>query len=86
MSRSLYLIAGLLAAFAVVATVLSLLPAAHQPGLPAVASPWRTAALLLALGALASALLGVLTNLFEQIDRRSEERRLSARHARRPRP
>jgi len=80
------LIAGLLAAFAVVAGVLSLLPAAHQAGLPAVASPWRTGALFLAFGALASALIGVLTNLLEQVDRRGAERREAARRARRQRP
>lgn len=86
MSRALYLIAGLLAVFMVVAGGLSLLPAVHQPGLPAAASPWRTGALFLAVGALGAALIGVMTNLFEQIDRRTEARRRAARQMRRPRP
>jgi hypothetical protein len=40
-------------------------------------------ALLLLLAALASALIGVLSNLFEQVDRRSEEARRAARSKRR---
>jgi hypothetical protein len=35
------------------------------------------------LGGLASAFIGVMTNLFEQVDRRSEEARLAARKKRR---
>jgi hypothetical protein len=40
-------------------------------------------ALLLLLAALASALVGVLSNLFEQVDRHSEEARRAARSKRR---
>jgi hypothetical protein len=40
-------------------------------------------ALLLLLAGLASALIGVLSNLFEQVDRRSEEARRAARRRRR---
>jgi len=85
MSRTLYILAGAFALFALIATGLSLAPA-YQPGLPAAASPWRAGALLLALGALASALAGVLTHLFEQLDRRSEQQRLAERQSRRHRP
>ena len=52
-------------------------------GLPANGTLWRTVALLLLLAALASALIGVLSNLFEQVDRRSEEARQAARRKRR---
>jgi len=58
-------------------------PSGFQPGLPANASLWRTVALFLLLGGLAAALIGVLTHLFEQVDRRSEEARLAARRKRR---
>ncbi|MDR3793130.1 MAG: hypothetical protein P4L03_07105 [Terracidiphilus sp.] len=86
MSRTFYLLAALLALFALVAVGLCFAPSSQQPGLPAAASPWRAGALLLALGALASALAGVLTHLFEQLDRRTEDRRLAERRARRQRP
>ena len=86
MSRSLYLIAALLGIFSLIAGVLSFLPSGHQPGLPASASPWRTNAMFLALGALALALMGVLTNLFEQVDRRGEQRRQAARAKRQLKP
>jgi hypothetical protein len=44
---------------------------------------WRTVALVLVVGALGSALIGVMSNLFEQVDRRSEEARRAARQRRR---
>jgi hypothetical protein len=40
-------------------------------------------ALLLLLAGLASALVGVMSHLFEQVDRRSEEARQAARRKRR---
>ena len=43
----------------------------------------RTVALLFLLAGLASALVGVMSHLFEQVDRRSEEARLARRHKRR---
>jgi hypothetical protein len=46
---------------------------------------WRTVALILVVAALGSALIGVMSNLFEQVDRRSEEARRSARQKRRGR-
>ncbi|MGB8260075.1 MAG: hypothetical protein WCE75_06980 [Terracidiphilus sp.] len=82
-SRNFYILAAALGFFALVAGVLSLTPSSFQPGLPANASLWRTAALLLLLAGLGAALVGVMTNLFEQVDRRSEERRLAARRRRR---
>ena len=54
---------------------MTLIPSSFQPGLPANGSLWRTVALLMMLAALASALIGVMSNLFEQVDRRSEEER-----------
>lgn len=83
MSRNLYILAGTLGFFAVVSMGMALVPSTFQPGLPANGSLWRTVALVMLLGGLASALVGVMTNLFEQVDRRSEENRLAARRRRR---
>jgi hypothetical protein len=83
MSRSFYILAGALGFFAVLAIAMALVPSTFQPGLPANGSLWRTIALVMLLGGLACALVGVMTNLFEQVDRHSEENRLAARRRRR---
>jgi hypothetical protein len=78
----LYILAGTLVFFAVVSAALGLAPSSMQPGLPASASLWRTAAMLLLLFGLASALVGVLSQLFEQVERRNEAARKAARRKR----
>lgn len=83
MSRNFYILAATLGFFALLSGGMSLLPAGFQPGLPANGSLWRTVALVLLLVGLASALIGVMTNLFEQVDRRNEEARQAARRKRR---
>jgi hypothetical protein len=83
MSRNFYILAGTLSLFAVISGIMSLLPSTFQPGLPANGSLWRTVALLLLLAGLASALVGIMSNLFEQVDRHSEEARQAARRKRR---
>lgn len=83
MSRNLYILAGTLGFFAVLSMGMALVPSTFQPGLPANGSLWRTVALVMLLAGLASALVGVMTNLFEQVDRRSEQNRLAARRRRR---
>lgn len=83
MSRNFYILAGSLGLFAVLSMGMSLVPSSFQPGLPANGSLWRTVALVLLLAALTSALIGVLSHLFEQVDRRSEEARQDARRRRR---
>jgi hypothetical protein len=80
MSRNFYILAATLALFALVSAGMSLVPSSFQPGLPANASLWRSAALVLLLFALGAALIGVLSHLFEQVDRRSEEARRAARN------
>ena len=80
MSRNFYILAATLGFFALISGVMTLVPSSFQPGLPANGSLWRTMALLLLLAGLASALVGVLSNLFEQVDRRSEETRREARY------
>jgi hypothetical protein len=83
MSRNFYILAATLGLFALISGGMALIPSSFQPGLPANGTLWRTVALLLLLAGLASALIGVLSNLFEQVDRRSEEARRAARRKRR---
>ena len=83
MSRNFYILAGALGLFAVVSAGMSLVPSSFQPGLPTNGSLWRTVAVFLMLLALAAALVGVMSHLFEQVDRRSEQARQAARQKRR---
>ena len=82
MSRNFYILAATLVFFALVSAGMALAPSSFQPGLPANASLWRTVAMFLLLFGLASALVGVLTQLFEQVERRNEEARKAARRKR----
>jgi fatty acid desaturase len=86
MSRNFYILAATLLLFALLSAAMSMMPSSFQPGLPANASLWRTAALILLLAGLASSLIGVMSHLFEQVDRRSEEARQAARRKRRSGP
>ena len=83
MSRNFYILSATLVFFALLAGGMSLVPSSFQPGLPANGSLWRTVAMFLLLFGLAAALVGVMSHLFEQVDRRSEEARLAARRRRR---
>jgi FtsH-binding integral membrane protein len=82
MSRNFYILAASLLLFALVSAGMSLVPSSFQPGLPANASLWRTVAMFLLLFGLLAALIGVMSHLFEQVDRRSEEARQEARRKR----
>ena len=82
MSRNFYILAAALAFFALLSGGMTLIPSSFQPGLPTNGSLWRTVALLMLLASLACALIGVMSNLFEQVDRRSEQQRQSARQKR----
>jgi uncharacterized membrane protein len=83
MSRNFYILAATLGLFALISAGMSLVPSTFQPGLPANGSLWRTVSMFLMLFGLAAALIGVMTHLFEQVDRRSEEARQAARKKRR---
>jgi len=83
MSRNFYILAATFGLLALVSAGMALVPSSFQPGLPANASLWRTVGMLLLVAGLASALIGVMSNLFEQVDRRSEEARMAARRRRR---
>jgi len=83
MSRNFYILAAVLLLFALLSGGMSLVPSSFQPGLPANGTLWRTVALFLLLGGLFFALIGVMSNLFEQVDRRGEQTRQDARRRRR---
>jgi hypothetical protein len=83
MSRNFYILAATLLLFALLSAGAGLVPSTFQPGLPANGTLWRTLALFLLLGALLLGLIGMLSHLFEQVDRHSEESRRSARQKRR---
>ncbi|MGC1424131.1 MAG: hypothetical protein WA354_23985 [Terracidiphilus sp.] len=82
MSRNFYILAAALGFFALLSAAMTMIPSSFQPGLPANGSLWRTVALLMLLAGLACAFIGVMSNLFEQVDRRSEEQRQAARQKR----
>ncbi len=86
MSRNFYILAASLVLFALISGGMSLVPSSFQPGLPANGSLWRTVALFLLLLGLIAALVGVMSHLFEQVDRRSEEARQAARRKHRANP
>jgi len=83
MSRNFYALASTLGLLAMVSCGMTFIPSSFQPGLPANASLWRTLAEFLLLIGLISALVGSMSHLFEQVDRRSEERRRAERERRR---
>lgn len=83
MSRNLYILAAVLGFFSLLSLGMSFVPSSFQPGLPENGGLWRTIFLILLLAALAASLIGVMSNLFEQVDRRSEASRLARRRRRR---
>jgi hypothetical protein len=85
MSRNFYILGAVLIFFAILSGGMSLVPSTFQPGLPANGTLWRTVGLFLLLGGLLSELIGVMSNLFEQVDRRSEQSRQDSRRRRRER-
>ena len=81
MGRNLFILAATLALFALVSCAVAYTNIAQQPGSPGDASLWRTMGLVLFVISLVVALAGILSSLFEQAERRTEE----ARRARRKR-
>jgi len=82
MGRNLYILAGTLCFFALVALGLSFLNIAQQPGSPGDAVLWRTMSIAFLVISLIIALAGNLTALFEQAERRAEEMREARRNNR----
>lgn len=73
MGRNLYILAASLLLFALISCGVAYTNIAHQPGSPGDASLWRTMGLVLFLFALVVALAGILSSLFEQAERHSDE-------------
>jgi heme/copper-type cytochrome/quinol oxidase subunit 2 len=84
MPRNLFILAASLAAFALLSCGIAYTNIAQQPGSPGDQSLWRTMGLVLLLIALICALAGVLSTLFQQAERRSEEARAEGRRRKRP--
>jgi len=82
MARNLYMLAGTLGFFALACIGLSFTNVAQQPGSPGDASLWRTTSLALLCVALIVTLAGVLSSLFEQAERRAEEKDRNNRRGR----
>ena len=79
MSRNLYVLAATLFLFALLSCGMTFVPNTLLSNLPGNVSLWRTTGLMLLVGALLIALVGVLTSMFEQVDRRTEERKRQSR-------
>ncbi len=82
MGRNLYILAATLTLLAGVSVILSYTNIAEQPGSPGDVALWRTTGLALFVVALVIALAGILSSLFEQAERRSEENRRAQRKQR----
>lgn len=82
MGRNLYILSASLLLFALLSCGVAYTNIAEQPGSPGDASLWRTMGLVLFVLSLVSALGGILSTLFEQAERRSEEARRARRRRR----
>ncbi len=82
MGRNLYILAATLAVLSLVSIVLSFTNVAQQPGSPGDASLWRMTSIALLCVALIVTLLGVLSSLFDQAERRNESDRQQKRRSR----
>jgi hypothetical protein len=85
MGRNLYILAATLGSLSLLSIVLSFTNIAQQPGSPGDASLWRMTSIALLCVALIVTLLGVLSSLFEQAERRASTNRQQERNQRRRR-
>jgi hypothetical protein len=86
MSRNFYALAATLGFLALISCGMTFVPSSFQPGMPANGSLWKTLSIFLVLLGLISTLIGSMSHLFEQVDRRTEERRRAERQRRRKNP
>ena len=75
MGRNLFILAASLTVFALISCGVAYTNIAQQPGSPGDASLWRTMGLVLFLIGLLVALAGILSSLFAQAERRSDDTR-----------
>ena len=86
LSRNLYILAGTLGFFAVVAYAIGFSGIAHEPGAPQDASLWQMIGIILLLLGLMVTLFGVFQSMFEQAERRAGQQRERKRDPRANRP
>jgi hypothetical protein len=75
MGRNLYILAATLFVLSLISCGLAYSNIAQQPGSPGDMALWRTTGLALLVLALVVALAGILSSLFEQVERRAEDER-----------
>ena len=75
MGRNLFILAASLTLFALISCGVAYTNIAQQPGSPGDASLWRTMGLVLFLIGLLVALAGILSSLFAQAERRTDDTR-----------
>ncbi len=85
MGRNLYILAATLGVLALISFALSFTNIAQVPGSPGDVRLWRTTSTFLVFIALIVALAGILSQLFEQAERRSSQQRQNRLEARRRR-
>jgi hypothetical protein len=83
MGRNLYILAATIGVLALVSFALSFTNFAQVPGSPGDVRLWRTTSMALVFIGLVVALGGILSQLFEQADRRASEERHARRQRRR---
>ncbi|HZY61242.1 MAG TPA: hypothetical protein VFE38_01870 [Edaphobacter sp.] len=83
MGRNLYILAGTLLVFAIIAFGVSYTNVAHQPGSPGDTSLWRTMGLALFFISMVVSLAAILSSLFEQAERHTDEENRRQRRKRR---
>lgn len=79
MARNLFILAATLLLFSLISCGMMFTSSSFQQELPGNGSLWKTISLFLLLVGLIVAFLGVMTAMFEQVERRAEERRLQQR-------
>ena len=83
MGRNLYILAATIGVLALISFALSFTNVAQVPGSPGDVRLWRTTSIALVFVGLVIALGGVLSQLFEQAERRSTHQREERRRRRR---
>jgi hypothetical protein len=82
MGRNLYILAATIGIFALLSFALSFTNLAQVPGSPGDVRLWRTTSIALIFLGLVIALGGILSQLFEQAERRATEQRRQRRRRR----
>lgn len=83
MGRNLYILAATIGVLALLSFALSFTNVAQVPGSPGDVRLWRTTSVFLVFVGLVIALAGILSQLFEQAERRASEERHARRNRRR---